>query len=41
MFSGNVRGKRGSISLNSNELTVFYVDAPDGNGGSKNRSDNP
>jgi lipopolysaccharide export system protein LptA len=35
VFSGNVRGKRGSISLNSNELIVFYVDAPDGKGGTK------
>jgi lipopolysaccharide export system protein LptA len=35
VFSGNVRGKRGAINLTSNELVVYYAEAPNGQGGQK------
>jgi lipopolysaccharide export system protein LptA len=35
IFSGHVRGKRGTVTLNSNELTVLYVETTDSAGEKK------
>ncbi len=35
VFTGNVRGKRGTVTLTCNKLTVNYTDTPDANGEKK------
>jgi lipopolysaccharide export system protein LptA len=35
IFTGNVRGKRGTVTLNSDALTVLYVETPQAGGDKK------
>jgi lipopolysaccharide export system protein LptA len=40
VFTGNVHGKRGSVTLNSDQLTVFYTETAQPNGEKKTEVNN-